>query len=149
MSEQFYKELDIGRTNMKETGREDGKLQPEELAALLQRLEKLELQHRKDLEKWKILKKIQEVKAMLEQNKKRDESQQRGKHLQRLVETGKATKDTYDEMCDIENNTRERVLDSIERAPKYDGNPEIMFEWCENLETHLRNDDWETEKDIK
>ena len=43
----------------------------------LQRVEEIELQHRKKLEECKTLKKIQEVKAMLEQNKKMDESQQR------------------------------------------------------------------------
>ncbi len=68
---------------------------------------------------------------MLEQNKKIDKSQQRMEHLQRVVETGEATEDTYDEMCDIENCTRERVQGFIERAPEYDRNQEIMFELCE------------------
>jgi len=53
------------------------------------------------------------------------------------VETGEATEDTYKGICDVENIIRERVQGFIERAPKYDGNPEIIFEWCENLETHL------------
>ena len=87
----------------------------------------MELQHRKKLEKWKTLEKIQEVKARLEQNKKMDKSQQCMAHLQRIVETGEATEDTYDKMCDIKNSTRERVQDFIERAPKYVGNPETMF----------------------
>ena len=56
---------------------------------------------------------------------------------QRIVETGEATEDTYDEMCNIENSTRERKQGFIERTPKYYPNPEIMFEWCENLGTHL------------
>ena len=59
----FDKEPDIGRTNMKETGREDGKLQHKELAGLLQRVEEMELQHRKKLEEWKTLKKIQDRKS--------------------------------------------------------------------------------------
>jgi len=46
-----------------------------------------------------------------------------------IVGSEEANEDTYDEMCDIENSTRERVQDFIERAPKYDGNPETMFEW--------------------
>ena len=87
----------------------------------------MKLQHRKKIEEWKTLKKIQEVKTMLEQNKKMDKSQQRMEHLQWVVETGVATKDTYDKMCDIENSTRERVQGFIERAPKYDGSPEIML----------------------
>ena len=45
------------------------------------------------------------------------------------METGEATKDTYEEMCDIKNNTREREQGFFKRASKYDGNPEIMFEW--------------------
>ena len=32
-------------------------------------------------------------------------------------------------MYDIEISTIERVQGFIERAPEYDGNPEIMFEW--------------------
>jgi len=42
----------------------------------LQRVEEMELKHRKKLEEWKTLKKIQEVKAMFDQNKKMDESHQ-------------------------------------------------------------------------
>ena len=42
----------------------------------------MKLQHRKKIEEWKTLKKIQEVKTMLEQNKKMDKSQQRMEHLQ-------------------------------------------------------------------
>ncbi len=53
------------------------KLQREELEALLQRVEEIELQRIKKIEEWKTLKKIQEVKAMLEQNKKMVKSQQR------------------------------------------------------------------------
>ena len=46
--------------------KKDKKLQPKELAVLLQRWDEFELQHyRKDLKEWKILKKkIKEVKAM-------------------------------------------------------------------------------------
>ena len=73
---------------------------------------------------------------MLEQYKKIDKSQQPMKHLQGVVETGESTKNTY-------------IF--IEKATKYDGNPEIMFDWCENLETHLLNDELETipDKDFK
>ena len=61
-------------------------------------------------------------------------------HLKRVVETGKATEDAYGQMCDVKNSARERVQNFIERAPKYDGNPQIMFEWCKNLETYLLKD---------
>ena len=87
----------------------------------------MKLQCRKKIEEWKTLKKIQELKTMLEQNKKMDKSQQRMEHLQGVVETGVATEDTYDKMHDLENSTRERVQGFIERAPKYDGNPGIML----------------------
>ena len=51
---------------------------------------------------------------------------------QRLVETGYATKDKNDEMCDIKISTREWVQGFIERALKFDGNPEVMFKWYKN-----------------
>ena len=72
-------------------------------------------------------------------------------HLQGVVETGEATEDTYTEMCDIENAIRERVRDYIEWAPKYDGNPEIMFDGATTWKLHLHNDEWETvpDKDVK
>ena len=61
-----------------------------------------------------------------------DKSQQHIEHLQGVVETVEATEDT----CETETIIiRERVQNFIERAPKYDGNSEIMFEWWENLET--------------
>ena len=44
---------------MNETRREDGKLQCKEFKALLQRVEEMELQHRKKNVEWKTLKKIQ------------------------------------------------------------------------------------------
>ena len=45
----------------------------------------------------------------------------------------------------------ERIHDVIESAPKYNGNPEILFDWCKNLETHLFKGKWETiqNKDVK
>ena len=59
-----------------------------------------------------------------------DKSQQHMEHLQVVVETVEATEDTCKTII-----IRERVQNFMERAPKYDGNPEIMFEWWENLET--------------
>ena len=40
---------------------------------------------------------------MSEQNKKMYEIQQHIEHLQGVVKTGKATKDMYDKMCDVES----------------------------------------------
>ena len=54
-------------------------------------------------EELKTLKKIQRVKTMSEQNKKMYEIQQHIEHLQGVVKTGKATKDMYDKMCDVES----------------------------------------------
>ena len=59
-----------------------------------------------------------------------DKSQQYMEHLQVVVETVEATEDTCETII-----IRERVQNFMERAPKYDGNPEIMLEWWENLET--------------
>ena len=109
----FIKDQISEEQTWRETGREDGKLQPEELAVLLQRLEKMELQHRKELEEWKTLKQIQEIRRMLEQNKEMDKSQQHMEHIQRVVEAGEATEDTYDEMCDIEKSTEKEERTSV------------------------------------
>ena len=81
------------------------------------------------------MKKIQRVKAMSEQNKKMFEIQQHIKHLQGIVKTGKATKDMYDKMCDVESIIKERMQDFIKSAHKYNGDPEIVREWCENFLT--------------
>ena len=71
---------------MKETRREGGNLQHMELEVLMQRVEQIELQGQK--KKLKTLKKIERLKAMLEQNKM-DESQQGMEHLQGIVGLGK------------------------------------------------------------
>jgi len=55
----FDKEPNIRRPIMNETRREDEKLQCKEFKALLQRVEEMELQHRKKNVEWKTLKKIQ------------------------------------------------------------------------------------------
>ena len=137
---------------MKQTGKAGRHLQCKELEALAlrQRLEQ-ELQYKEIEALLKRLeqelnkeKKILKVRTILEQKKKMDESQQRMAYLQRVLETGEATEDAYGLICDIENSARERIQNFIERAPKYDENPETLFEWSENLETHLFNDDWET-----
>ena len=65
---------------------------------------------------------------MLEGNTKMDESQKYMEDLQKLVDTGEANEDTYEEIQDIENISSGRQ-DFIVRASKYDGNPETMFEW--------------------
>ena len=49
--------------------------------------------------------------------------------------------DTYEEIDDVKNSAWERRQDLIERAPKYDGNSETVFEWCKNLENHLLTTD--------
>ena len=104
----FIKESDIRRPNMKETRREDGNLQCKKLNALLKRVKKMELQGQKKDEELKTLKKIQKVKAILEQTKKMDKSQQHMEYLHGLVGTGKATEDIYYEMCDVKFMIREK-----------------------------------------
>ncbi len=101
---------------MKESGKAGGNLLYKELEVMKQRLEQ-------DL---KTMVKIARVKGMLEQNKKMDKSEQCMEQPQRVVETEEAKEDTHNKMCDIVNSTRERVQGFIERALKYDGNPEIM-----------------------
>ena len=93
------------------------------------------------------MKKIARVKTMLKQNKKMDKSKQRMDHLQKTVETGRATLSMHTERCKIFEIIEERLIDFIESAPKYSGNLEKVFEWCKNLETHLINYKWETVPD--
>ena len=75
------KESDTRVPHIKETGKAGGNFQYKELEALKQRLE----------EDLKTMKKIARVKTMLKQNKKMDKSKQRMEHLQKTVETGRAT----------------------------------------------------------
>jgi len=82
---------------VEETWKASGNLQDKELENLRQlleyetRLEKLGQQLRKE-------KKIQGVRTMLEGNTKMDESQQYMEDLQKLVDTGEANEDTYEEI---------------------------------------------------
>ena len=57
----------------------------------------------------------------------------------------------YEEMGEISSNIKERILEFIESAPEHWGNPKEVLEWCEKLETHLRNYKWEMipNEDIK
>ncbi len=71
------------------------------------------------------------VEVFLKKKKKIDKSQQHIEHIQREVETGKATEDTYNKMYNINNCLRKRVLGFIERAYKYNGNLDIIVKWCE------------------
>ena len=70
---------------MKETERSGGNLKHKEWEALKQRVEQMEFQGQRRNERVKTLKKIQKVKAMLEQSKKMDESHQRMEQLQGVV----------------------------------------------------------------
>ena len=78
------------------------------------------------------------MKTMLEQKKKMDEAQQD------VVETRRATLSMYHEMCGIGVIVKVRIMNFIESASKYSGNPKKVFDWCENLETQMINYEWET-----
>ena len=88
------------------------------------------------------MKNIERVKEMLEQRKTIDETQQYMEHLNEVVAAGRATLSTYAEMSENDIIVKERILNFIESFPNYSGNPEKVFEWCENLETHLFNCKW-------
>ena len=79
------------------------------------------------------------MKAMLEQSGKIDETQQRMKHLLWIEEAGRADGSTYEEKSEIGYVFEERIMDFITSAPEYNGNPELVFEWCKNLENDLLN----------
>ena len=88
---------------MKETVREGGNLHHKEFEALMQRVEQMELKGQK--KRWK----FENIGASTGDSG-----------------TGKATKDTYDKICDVEAVTEEKMQDFIESVPKYNGR--IMFE---------------------
>ena len=84
------------------------------------------------------MKKIERVKAMLEQSKKIDETQQQYmEHLKKIVAAGRATLSMHAEISENNIIFEERILNCVNSAPKYSGNPEKVFKWCDNLETHF------------
>ena len=37
----------------------------------------------------------------------------------------------------------------VRTVPRYEGNPEKVFQWYENLEAHLYDKEWETKKSLQ
>ena len=84
------------------------------------------------------VKKIERVKAMLEQSKKIDETQQQYmENLKKIVAAGRATLSMYAEISETNIIFEERILNCVNSALKYSVNPEKVFKWCDNFETHL------------
>ena len=57
-------------------------------------------------------------------------------HLNEVVAARRATLSTYAETSETEIIIGERILNFVQSAPNYSGNPEKVLKWCENLETH-------------
>ena len=108
-----------------------------EFQIIMQKMEQMELE-------LQTLKNIARVKEMLEQSKRIDKTQRYMEQLEELVIAGRANLSTYAEISESEESIRGRKLIFFESAPKYNGNPEKVFKWCENLETHLFNHEKET-----
>ena len=102
---------------------------------MMQRIVQMEL-------KLQTVKKIAMVKEMLKQSKKIDDTQQYLEHLNEIVAAVRANLSTYYEVSESEESIRERILNFVESAAKYIGNPEKVR--CESLETHWWNNSWET-----
>ena len=49
-----------------------------------------------------------------------------------------------EQLSKYEASLNKRIQCFEERAPKYNGNPEKVLEWCENLGNHMFNHKWET-----
>ena len=49
----------------------------------------------------------------------------------------RANLNTYAKLNKAKGGYKKRMLEFDKTAPKYDGNPEKVFEWCEHLETDL------------
>ena len=67
------------------------------------------------------------MKAMLEKNKRIDETQQHMEHLHGVFTGGRATLSTYAEMSETEVIIEKRIRKFVESAPKNSGNPEKVF----------------------
>ena len=63
------------------------------------------------------MKNIEQVKAMLEQRKTIDETQQYMEHLKEVVAAGRPTWSTYAEMSENDIIVEERILNFIESFP--------------------------------
>jgi len=75
---------------------------------------------------------ITRVRNMLEKPKQYDATMEYIQCLEEKKAAGKATENTLGELSKARAG-----------APEYDGKPEKVFEWCEKLEKHLRNHNWE------
>lgn len=59
------------------------------------------------------------------------------------VATGKADPSMYAELYKSMETYCKKMRKFNRFAPKYDGNPKKVFDWCQQLENHLSNFEWE------
>ena len=155
------------KPDMTETGALGGNPQFTPLPVIMQKMEHMELQAwaERDAEREALHKEFQAVKrkeeskayaqkwetnvtqethdpiarvtAMLEQGKQTDGTHGYMDMLHGEITAGRANLNTYAKLNKAKGGYKKRMLEFVKTAPKYDGNPEKVFEWCEHLETHL------------
>jgi len=76
---------------------------------------------------------------MLEKPKVTDANQKSKEYLDIKVRNGEAN----EKLGKFETTLKKRVLAFIEKVPPYAGNPKEVFTWCEKLENHLSNHEWQ------
>ena len=87
---------------------------------------------------------IARLTAMLEKPKLAYANQKSKDFLDARVISRDANEDPYEKLGRFETALKKRILAFIEKALKYARNHKEMFSWCEKLEDHLSNNDWET-----
>ena len=79
---------------------------------------------------------IARVTAMLEQGKQTDGTQ-RIHGYAAWRDYSWESQPEYAKLNKAKGGYKKRMLEFVKTAPKYDGNPEKVFEWCEHFETDL------------
>ncbi len=87
---------------------------------------------------------IARLTAMLEKPKLAYANQKSKDFLEARVISRDANEDTNEKQGRFETALKKRIHAFIEKALKCARNHKEMFSWCEKLEDHLSNHDWET-----
>ena len=91
---------------------------------------------------------IARVVAKLERPKKVERTLSYMELLRADVDSGRAYRHAHAELSKSEENYDKRMREFVRYAPSYDKNPKKVFDWCENLESHLAAYSWEKVQNV-
>ena len=63
--------------------------------------------------------------------------------IQTEITAERAELNTHAELSKAEETHETKMREFVRTASRYNGNPEKMFKWSENLEAHLYDNAWE------